>query len=154
MSKVAILFSISVLLHMCASEGLCTGCVTYPIQRRAFRSSHAVFLGRIVSVDDKSMPPESIREFVVEKATFNVERTWKGKKLDQISVWHMASSSLGFGRLKVGEQMLVYADEQHGELIIDLCGRSKKIDSETDIAKEIGNLKSRWFNFWARLNPF
>jgi len=132
-------------------------CDLFENQRKTFWKAKVVFVGKVIDSDLKIVPPEEIKGDVAKAVKFKIEKSWKGTKLNEVTVW-LTKYSVNCSGFEVteGESYLIYAYKYKNNLIFNLfCSRSQKIKKENeDLTKELKNLDSIWFRFWSRLNPF
>jgi hypothetical protein len=140
------------------------GCsiVVHPM-RKDFRKAANLFQGKVLSVEEignkqKSTPLKT--DFVIShKVTFQVVRSWKGRKSGQIDVYlddYCLCPSRKF-EFRSGKEFLVHVDKNG---YADTCNlyfydfsirngeRSEYLDHLTS------QLDSFWFRTWARIYPF
>jgi hypothetical protein len=124
-------------------------------QREAYRKSHAIFIGQFVEYGET--PKNKDAPFPIK---FKVEKMWKGKRQAEIVIhtYDLARSVCSEGFIP-GKKYLVYA---YGDkLLANLtCSPSHLFITDSGYAdykiqeKEIRNLNSFWFRFFARILPF
>jgi len=107
----------------------------------AFQKAKVVFVGKVISVEDPTLPAEPLQSRIYNlvrpiKVRFTVERVYLGKKLDEIEIGTRTGGGLEWGyEFKVGETYLVYAQESETEqkvLIVKGCGRTRLIADATE----------------------
>jgi len=105
--------AVSILILFTGGLNIAYSCEpTFP--RNPFRHSKVVFFGELVEVSETS-------DRCVQIIKLKVERYWKGKPSQYISVQTPTTLCCGFGRLHVGEKFLVYAyPEKGGQLETDV----------------------------------
>lgn len=156
-----IILAVVALVILSQSGAVACVCDHLPKNSTAFRKAKAVFIGQVISA--KARPPipdvwEDDKVPFIDVVTFKVEKSWKGPRSSEISVWLDLSffncSGLTFGE---GERYLVYADEHKGSLVVYWCAHAALTrslsNSNNDERKQIKQLDSFWFRLRARLFP-
>lgn len=139
-----------------------------PPLRKEFRKSKAVFIGKVLKVEETYSPtakaekniPFFWREmalkyrFIYSKVTFEIKNKWKDnlpKTVDFVTIAAFDCNCPGGGIdfFEIGEEFLVMASGKRFAFICD----SKK--TSTEWAKsDIKRLNSFWFRAWTNLYPF
>ncbi len=100
-------------------------------------SSDSVFLGKVMNLD--GIPGEN-KEFAGDDyvlVTFEVSRVWKGELSTNVIVsTALEGATCGLGRsFTIGEEYIVYAGGDEGELMTHLCTRTAHVsNAQEDIA--------------------
>jgi hypothetical protein len=106
----------------------------------AFQKAKVVFVGKVISVEDPTLPPAPLQLRIYDlvrpiQVRFTVEHVYLGKKLNEIEIG-TRTGGLEWGyEFKVGETYLVYAQESETEqevLIVKGCGRTRLIADATE----------------------
>jgi hypothetical protein len=115
----------------------------------ALEGAKAVFVGKVISVEDPGLPADDRLSFNVInlvrpiKVHFEVERVYRGLKATEIEV-ATKTGGLEFGYdFKVGEQYLVYAEEDSAVrfgLIVQGCGRTRPVKEATEDIRSLNSL--------------
>jgi hypothetical protein len=109
-------------------------------QSEALQEAKVVFVGKVISVEDPTLPAGPLQPRVYDlvrpiQVRFTVERIYLGKKLNEIEVG-TRTGGLEWGyEFKVGEKYLVYAQESETEqeaLIVKGCGRTRLTADATE----------------------
>ncbi len=131
----------------------CT-CEIEPI-RKAFRKSKAVFIGKAISIDDKSLDKNNFYPFEV---TFKVKKSWKGAKEDKITVKAAYPNSfenqcISF-KIEKGNEYMIFA--RTDKLLVKTeCSNSYIIERDDKFhQKNVKKLDSFWFRLWTKIYPF
>lgn len=130
-------------------------CFYYPEHRIAFKEAKAVFIGRVIKIEMSTNKPTGL-DSVDEAITFKVEKSWKGATHSQVNAWIDAFHSLcSQWRFQEGQEYLVYASEDRGNLIVNgYCSRTRPLNEERpDSLKELKEL-NRLTSFWFRLGRY
>lgn len=121
---------------------------------RDLREAHAVFVGRVLQIGANETGDEETRRFAPFKVTFEVEKGWKGKKGEVAVVTDNNGPPCGGFRFEKGERYLIYAFGKELETAT-ACSRSRPLNrADQDRQKEMDQLGSVWFRFWARVWRF
>lgn len=103
-----------------------------PSFQKAFQDSDAVFLGKVISNNEKGD---------YKTYNFQVERYWKGKVLKkmEIIVYDTPRFQSSFEK---SEKYLIYAiDDGKGNLMVERCSLSRKIEDATEDLRKLGKGK-------------
>jgi len=122
-----------------------------------FRRAKAVFVGQVIDIDRKGAIPERLQPNVIYSAKFKIEKAWKGSLKSEVALFVRRSFS-GCDRnfdFQQGEKYLVYVFDEEDELVISVtCSRTRPHGlSSVEENKELKQLDSFWFRFFARVNP-
>lgn len=130
-------------------------CVSDSLSKR-FKKAKAVFIGEMADFEDKDIP--NIQNYREGLSVLYVVRAWKGVKKEYIAVDFNDEFSSGncsiLYRFEEDKQYLVFAYGK--ELKVErVCSDTRAIRDEYDwTIKEISQLNSFWFRFWAKIKPF
>jgi hypothetical protein len=119
-----------------------------PTPTEALADAKAVFAGKVISIDDPTLPAEglSFRVFNLVrpvKVRFAVEHVYRGRKIREVEI-QTQTGGLEWGyEFRVGERYLVYA-QQAGDsksgLVVKGCSRSRPVDEATEDLKLLNGL--------------
>lgn len=99
-------------------------CPEYSDPLVSLEQSTAVFSGRVLTIhDDSDVSP--ITGTGMKKVDFRVDRGWKGIERTRISVSTSNSSAACGYEFSTGEEYLVYASGEKGDLQVSLCSRTQ-----------------------------
>jgi hypothetical protein len=143
----------AVLLCLSAREAPACSCGEFSV-RQKFRSSDAVFVGRVVELT----PFGPTKEFplAMHLVRFEVERRWKGARGREVTaVADFDSPGMcGDLKLEVGGRYLIYAPSEKGRLRVYAdCGPNLDLKWK-EAAGEMKRLDSFWLRAKARLYPY
>ena len=156
--------SISLLLLLfCESAIACT--VTIRGLRDEFRGSSQIFTGEFVGFDEGStyeiptwLSEKWKPDAALQKATFRIEKSWKGQRSGTISLFINPSCDcpMRFLLPAKGQKMLVFADKDG---VVDSCNFQHVVEMKdeekiAEVKKVTDKLDSFWFRTWARIYPF
>ncbi len=136
--------------------------------RKEFRAANAVFVGKVLKIEDYYTPTErekkeipddwtsgSMKDLkIFSKVTFAVQNKWKGnlsgkKEYVAVAYWSCGCPGVELDRFNVDVEYLIFASRKN---FITVCDSFReKIE---DKAKLIKKLDSFWFRTWARIYPF
>jgi hypothetical protein len=146
---VAITITVLVAFPMSAAHPRCY----VPTPTEALAGAKAVFVGKVISITDPTLPAEGISYRVFNlvrpvKVRFAVEHVYRGRKIREIEVGTQ-TGGLDWGyEFKVGERYLVYAqqagDSKRG-LVVKGCSRSRPVNEAAEDLKLLNgslNLKT------------
>ncbi len=161
MRKVIQISFISLFLFLGITSALACQC-DINSHRKDFRKAKNIFIGEVISVDFQSnlTLPDEVKDFraeIVESVKFNIEKSWKGKQKKEIKIWSLSfPSSCGGFRFIKGTKYLVYVFKKDKSLYaVTSCNRTRLAETDNQYKlKEIEELNSFWFRFWAKINPF
>jgi hypothetical protein len=114
-----------------------------PTPTEALAGARAVFVGRVISVADPTLPAQGIypRVFsLVRPVTvrFAVEHVYRGRKMREVEIGTQTGGLEWGYEFKVGEKYLVYvqqAGNSKSGLVVKGCGRSRPITEATEDLK-------------------
>lgn len=123
-----------------------------PSLRQKFRSSDAVFVGKVIEFKDRPdfKSVEELNEFFYE-VIFKVEKQWKGERRSEIKAFadFDTPGTCNDLDLSVGKRILVFAPREHGELLIYRdCGPNRSADHARDEIKKLGSFFYRTYAFF------
>lgn len=157
MLRVAVLF---VFGTCCVQSVLACSCIVSPLTKR-FRESKAIFVGKVVDVNDVSS--SKIQNFEEGRFVFEVTKALKGVKRSHVAIDLDADEIAKAGmcptlyRFDEGDEYLIFA---YGEelTIISVCSDSRKLRSKSEVDElaesHLRKLSSFWFRTRVRLWPF
>ncbi len=97
-----------------------------------FKDAQTVFRGRITNV--------GFRWFSgMQPVTFEVEQSWKGVDLNQVTIYAAPESGEGY-QFKSGETYVVYAGQHNGKLYTGACSGTSALK---DAASQLSDLSGR-----------
>ena len=111
-----------------------------PTTSEAFEKAKVVFVGKVISVEDPTLPAAELQPSVYDlvrpiRVRFNVEHVYRGNKVSEIElVTRTGGLEWGY-EFKVGERYLVYSQANKAQpkgLIVEGCGRTRLITDATD----------------------
>lgn len=107
-------------------------CPDKPDPLTALEQSTAVFSGRVLNIDeDGDLSPTTGTS--MRKVNFRVNRAWKGIERIMISVnTENDSAACGYA-FSTGNEYLVYASGEKGDLQVSLCSRTQRL---VDVSSE------------------
>lgn len=120
-----------------------------PSQRERFRASNAVYLGEVVEIKDTKESSEELKMYFYS-VKFKVEKQWKGKKSEEITVLASYDSPGWCGdlNLRVGVRFLIYARKSAGKLVVHQdCPISRTAEYAKDEIKNLNNIFFRTYSF-------
>jgi hypothetical protein len=104
-----------------------------PTPTEAFSLADVVFIGKVLTIDDPTLPAQQLQPKVYDlvrpvKVRFAIERVLRGTHVDEIEV-RTRTGGLEWGyEFEVRERYLVYAKENKDkELTVAGCGRSRHV---------------------------
>lgn len=125
-----ITFALAVLAHPPGRAFACS-CVPSPPPAEAAGQSQAVFSGTVVTVGTQPAGQAGMPVLV----TFDLKETWKGPNGPQLTLGTSGSSASCGYEFVTGEEYLVYATIQDGQLTTSLCSRTAPLaDAGVDLA--------------------
>ena len=95
----------------------------------AFRQAKLVFLGKVLSIEDPTLPAPELQFRVQPLARpitvlFTVERVLQGTHVNEVKIQTMTGAPESGYPFQVGEKYLVYANEIKGALFVGGCSRT------------------------------
>ena len=114
-----------------------------PTPTEALVGAKAVFVGKVISIADPTLPAEGLSPKVFNlvrpiKVRFAVEHVYRGRKIREVEIGTQTGGLEWGYEFKVGERYLVYA-QQAGDsrsgLVVKGCGRSRPINEATEDLK-------------------
>jgi hypothetical protein len=134
--RIVTLTALGVSLVLGGGRALACSCAPSPAPTEALAGAHAVFLGKVLRVQGQTDP---LAQGGV-RATFQVERRWKGVKTRRVNVHTWSNSAMcGYGFQK-GETYLVYAHKaQDGKLQTSICSRTRREDQAKEDLDALGD---------------
>ena len=143
------MISIGLILVLTSSSRVVSARCSSSSLSQALEGAKAVFVGKVISIEDPGLPEDDRLSFKVInlvrpiKVHFAVERVYRGRKAKEIEVT-TKTGGLEFGYdFKVGEQYLVYAQEDSTVkfgLIVQGCGRTRPVKEATEDIRRLNNL--------------
>lgn len=136
---IAIAITLLVVFPMNAAHARCY----VPTPTEALAGAKAVFVGKVISIADPTLPAEMLSPKVFNlvrpvKVRFAVEHVYRGRKIREIEI-KTQTGGLEWGyEFKVGERYLVYAQpagDSKSELVVKGCGRSRPVNEATEDLK-------------------
>jgi hypothetical protein len=123
-----------------------------PSLREKFRSASAVFVGTVTAIENASDDEFAEGGFVF-RVTMEVERQWKGRRRDEVTLlWQFSSPECGGLMPHQDEAYLIFAYRARTSLAVQTtCGPNSPAAFATH---QIARLDSRWFRLTARLWPY
>jgi hypothetical protein len=151
---ITLLFLEAALVVCIPSTSSACSCSDFPSHREEFKSAKAVFVGRVLAIEEQ-LPIPKVFEGQVPEVVYairlEVEKSWKGPKTGQLVVWlHTSSISCSSWKFRSNERYLIYAREYKRVLIVQTwCSRTKPLE-RTDAEsiqeyKELDGLRAKNF---------
>jgi len=101
----------------------------------------AVFAGRVVALELVLSSDPAIGVSLEQlRATLSVHSAWKGDVGEQTVVYTVFTCCVCGFRFEIGEEYLVYAIEQDGELHTSICTRTRLLGVASDDLEKLGHL--------------
>lgn len=140
MKKIFLLIILtSLMVGSIPNNAYACSCLSPDPPLQSLKGSDAVFLGKVTNTEGI---PGVDKEFAGDDevmVTFEVSKVWKGRSSQTlIVVTPLDGATCGLGRIFViGEEYLVYASGEGGELRTHLCTRTAHITSAQDDLAEL-----------------
>jgi len=107
-------------------------CAEPPPPKEALEKSSAVFVGKVIDINE----PSNIDSENPIRITFEVLTIWKGPDNKKIIV---KTPDHYWGPYKMGEEYLIYAYNDEGELTTGLCSRTRFLSGAEEDLKELSD---------------
>ena len=139
-------------LGRCDSRRGRSGSIATPVTSRSPKSAKAIFVGRVLAIEETLPIPKILNGEVPEVAyavKLGIEGSWKGPKTGQVLVWlHRSSLVCSRWQFQPNERYLVYAREFRHVLIVDTwCSRTRPLERNDQRSireyKELDTLRAR-----------
>ena len=129
--------------------------------RKEFRKANAVFIGKIIDVNDvpisetekqKVIPQDWRNETLFTKITVEIQQKWKGKASGTKEFWSVPVGSCRCNppkQYELGKEYLMFSEKKN---FIAFCNSFEIKDNSTKA--DLKQLDSFGFRFWARIYPF
>jgi Tissue inhibitor of metalloproteinase len=153
MSKIVTLLFLAAALLVCTPSTIrACSCDDFPSHQKEFKSSKAVFVGKVLAIEKQLPIPEALSGQVPEVAyavRLEIERSWKGSKTGKVVVWlHTSSLVCSRWEFRPNERYLIYGREYKHILIVQTwCSRTRPLERNDEESireyKELDSMRAK-----------
>lgn len=160
-TSIQFIFAIALLFAFSSVDIIACTISEVPL-RKQFRKSNAVFVGKVLKIEEYNPTKEEKRKFISEnwqswtmfsKVTFEVRDKWKGNvpktKEFLAAAFYTCGCDQNVSEYEIGKEYLIYAPENNFVTICD-----SKLTLNEWVKKEMKRLDSFSFRLWARIYLF